>query len=93
MHRKQMFSYEKLSSILKLVKGQTYLATGTYVANGMVWMTVCYFTASCRGRGEGGGVGQICLHSVTQSYTTWPPGGESSEGGCVPYPLFQLCIT
>jgi hypothetical protein len=30
--------------------------------------------------GEVGGVRQICLHSATQLYTTWPPGGESSEG-------------
>jgi hypothetical protein len=32
--------------------------------------------------GEGGGVRQLCLHSVTQP----GPGGESSEGGCVPSP-------
>jgi hypothetical protein len=37
--------------------------------------------------GEGGGVWQLCLHSVTQPYSTLPgPNGESWEGGCVPSP-------
>jgi hypothetical protein len=37
--------------------------------------------------GEGGGVWQLCLHSVTQP-TLPAPGGESREGGCVPSPWF-----
>jgi hypothetical protein len=41
--------------------------------------------------GEGGGVRQLWLHSVTQPYTTVPgPGGESREGGCVPSPWSLL---
>jgi hypothetical protein len=42
--------------------------------------------------GEGGGVGQICLHSVTQ-LTLPGPGGESREGGCVPSPWTYLART
>ncbi len=30
--------------------------------------------------GEGGGVGQFCLHSVTQPYTTWPRWREQGGG-------------
>jgi hypothetical protein len=41
----------------------------------MVWVTVCYFTGGGRG-----GVGQICLHCVTQPYTTWPRWREQGEG-------------
>ncbi len=32
--------------------------------------------------GEGGEVGQICLHSVTQPYTTWPRWREQGGGLC-----------
>jgi hypothetical protein len=35
--------------------------------------------------GEGGGVRQLCLHSATQHYTTWPRWREQG-GGCVPSP-------
>jgi hypothetical protein len=46
------------------------------VANGMVWVTV---------RGEGGGVGQVCLLSVTKPYTTWPRWREHGGGlRCLP---------
>jgi hypothetical protein len=30
--------------------------------------------------GEGGGVRQLCLHSVTQPYTTWPRWREQGGG-------------
>ncbi len=32
--------------------------------------------------GEGGGVRQLCLHSVTQPYTTWPMWREQGGGLC-----------
>jgi hypothetical protein len=32
--------------------------------------------------GEGGGVWQLCLHSVTQPYTTWPRWQEQGGGLC-----------
>jgi hypothetical protein len=32
------------------------------------------------GVGEGGGVGQLCLHCVTQPYTTWPRWREQGRG-------------
>jgi hypothetical protein len=32
--------------------------------------------------GEGGGVWQLCLHSVTQPYTTWPRWREQGGGLC-----------
>ncbi len=32
--------------------------------------------------GEGGGVRQVCLHSVTQPYTTWPRWREQGGGLC-----------
>ncbi len=32
--------------------------------------------------GEGGGVRQLCLHSVTQPYTTWPRWREQGGGLC-----------
>ncbi len=32
--------------------------------------------------GEGGGVTQLCLHSVTQPYTTWPMWREQGGGLC-----------
>ncbi len=38
--------------------------------------------------GEGGGVRQLCLHSVTQP----GPGGESREGGCIPPLGIQLGV-
>jgi hypothetical protein len=41
--------------------------------------------------GEGGGVRQLCLHSVTQ-LTLPGPGGESREGGCVPSPWERWAI-
>ncbi len=37
--------------------------------------------------GEGGGVWQLCLHSVTQPDTTWP-SGVSREGG--PFPPLEV---
>jgi hypothetical protein len=30
--------------------------------------------------GEGGGVWQVCMHSVTQPHTTWPRWREQGEG-------------
>ena len=32
--------------------------------------------------GEGGGVRQLCLHSVTQPFTTWPRWREQGGGLC-----------
>ncbi len=32
--------------------------------------------------GEGGGLRQLCLHSVTQPYTTWPRWREQGGGLC-----------
>ncbi len=42
--------------------------------------------------GEGGGVWQLCLHSVTQSYTTWPRLREQG-GGLRPIPLIPTDIS
>jgi hypothetical protein len=39
--------------------------------------------------GEGGGVRQLCLHSVTQPYTTWPRWREQGGGFCS-LPLVSL---
>ncbi len=39
--------------------------------------------------GEGGGVWQLSLHSVTEPYTTWPRGREQG-GGCVPSPWYHI---
>jgi hypothetical protein len=50
-----------------------YLTTVKPGANSMVWVAVCYLTASYSSRAwEGWGVGQLCLHSVTQPYNAWP---------------------
>ncbi len=49
------------------------------------WLSV--ISQLARRVGEGGGVGQTCLHSITQPDTTWPPGGESSDGGLRSLPL------
>jgi hypothetical protein len=54
------------------------------------WLSVISQLA-CR-VGEGGGVWQLCLHSVTQPYTTWPRWREQGGAGGVtftslgPYP-------
>ncbi len=48
-------------------------------ANSLVWVAVCYSQLASR-VGEGGGVWQLCLHSVTQPYTTWPRWGEQGGG-------------
>ena len=39
--------------------------------------------------GEGGGVRQLCLHSVTQPFTTWPRWREQG-GGLRSLPLGEL---
>ncbi len=62
-----------------------YMTTVSCRANSLVWVAVCYFTAASR-VGEGGGVWQLCLHSVIQPYTTWP---RWREGGCVPSPWYR----
>jgi hypothetical protein len=41
--------------------------------------------------GEGGGVKQLCLHSVTQPYTTWPRWREQ-EGGLRTLPLSTVSM-
>jgi hypothetical protein len=61
-----------------------YMTTVSCWANSLVWVSVCYFPASyiCIWVGEGGGVRQLCLHSVTQPYTTWPRWREQGGGLC-----------
>jgi hypothetical protein len=39
--------------------------------------------------GEGGGVWQLCLHSVTQPYATWPRWRERGGGGLRSLPLVR----
>jgi hypothetical protein len=56
-----------------------YITTVSCWANSLVWVAVCYFTARVR---EGGGVRQLCLHSVTQPFTTWPRWREQGGGLC-----------
>jgi hypothetical protein len=41
--------------------------------------------------GEGGGVWQLCLHSVTQPYTTWPRWREQG-GGLYSLPLLRYRV-
>jgi hypothetical protein len=51
-----MYSFPLTAEICAGLAGnfRQYLATVTSVANDMVWLTVCYFTASSQGgRGEG----------------------------------------
>jgi hypothetical protein len=42
--------------------------------------------------GEGWGVGQLCLHSVTQPYTTWPRWRQQG-GGLHSLPLHTIHCT
>ncbi len=64
-----------------------YLTTVTSGANSWVWVTVCYFTGTLASRvGQGGGVGQICLHDFTQPYTIWPRWREQGGGPGVVFP-------
>ncbi len=43
--------------------------------------------------GEGGGVRQLCFHSVTQPYTTWPRWREQGGGLCsLPLARNHSCI-
>jgi hypothetical protein len=87
MHRKKLLTGQLLiGPAAKICAGlagnfRHLLVTEMSVANGMVWVNVCYFTASL----QGGGVGQICVNSVTQPYTTWPRLREQ-EGGCISSP-------
>ncbi len=56
----------------------------------IVWFGWLSAMSQLAGRvGEGGGVWQLCLYSVTQPYTTWLRWREQG-GGCVPSPWFLL---
>jgi hypothetical protein len=55
-----------------------------YMANGqIVWFGCLSAISQLASReGEGGGVRQLCLHSVTQRFTTWPRWREQGGGLC-----------
>jgi hypothetical protein len=68
-----------------------YMTTVSCWANSLVRVSVCYSISQLASRvGEGGGVWKLCLHSVTQPYTTWPRWLEQGGGLCS-LPLRQIC--
>jgi hypothetical protein len=74
-----------LSSLwLKYVPGWPAISVSTYQQSRVgqiVWFGWLSAISQLAGRvGEGGGVRQLCLHSVTQPYTTWPRWREQGGG-------------
>jgi hypothetical protein len=68
---------------LKSVPGWPAISVSTWQESGVgqiVWFGCLSAISQLASReGEGGGVRQICLHSVTQPFTTWPRWRE--QGG------------
>ncbi len=57
----------------------------------IVWFGSLFAISQLASRvGKGGGVWQLCLHSVTQPYTTWPRLREQGGGLCS-LPLVWIC--
>ncbi len=57
-----------------------YMARVTSGAKSLVWVQLSAISQLASRVGEGGGVGQPCLHIVTQPYTTWPRWREQGRG-------------
>jgi hypothetical protein len=82
-----VYRYDVLFSLLWPGNFCQYLRTVSCWANSLVWVAVCYSISQLASRvGEGGGVGQLCLHGVTQPYTNWPRWREQGGGlGSLPF--------
>jgi hypothetical protein len=80
---------------LKSVPGWAAISVSTsqqFRAGQIVWFGWLTAISLLANRvGEGGGVWQLCLHSVTQPYTTWPRWREQG-GGLRSLPLVATVV-
>ena len=71
---------------LKSVPGWPAISVSTWQESSVgqiVWFGCLSAISQLASReGEGGGVRQLCLHSVTQPFTTWPRWREQGGGLC-----------
>jgi hypothetical protein len=85
------YSFPPVAEICARLAGNfcQYMTRVSCWANSLVWVSAISQLASREG--EGGGVRQLCLHSVTQPFTTWPRWREQGGGLCS-LPLYATHI-